>query len=263
MATSNTKSSTMSLKLLVNTKSDTVLFAEAGKEFVDFLFTIMSLPVGTVIGLLSSNDMVGSLGKIAAVHNNCGVVPLLLPDNGKELQAGRTMYICSRLADPPTVSGSGNGYDPPMFGSSFPFAPATGYRTSNVFGSRNWSHRYVAQDPTATCPQCNNRMSVEVSFVAGNNKKGNGWTSTSCSGEGDGGFVKGVVTYMVMDDLEVTPMSTISSIALLNKFNVKEIGALQEMRVSIGMDEGLKLLKASLQSKTVLTDVFLGRTAAY
>ncbi|KAF3433768.1 hypothetical protein FNV43_RR24871 [Rhamnella rubrinervis] len=217
----------------------------------------MSWPVGTVIRLLSSNDMVGSLGKvyqsienisntyiqpnidkrillnpkIAAVHNNWGVVPLLLSNNGEVLQAHKTMYICSGLANrPSTVTFSNNGY-----------------------------HRYVAQDSTATCPQCSNRMSFKMSIIAGNNKKGYGWTSTSCFGEGDGGFVKGVITYMVMDYLEVTPISTISSVALLNKLNVKEIGAVQEMRVSTGMDEGLKLLKASLETKTVLTDVFLNK----
>ena len=42
---------------------------------------------------------------------------------------------------------------------------------------------------------------------------------------------------MVMDNLEVKPMSTISSITLLNKFDVKEIGALEEKVVDLGMDE--------------------------
>ena len=40
-----------------------------------------------------------------------------------------------------------------------------------------------------------------------------------------------------MDDLEVKPMSTISSITLHNKFNVKNIGALEEKVVKLGMDE--------------------------
>uniref|UniRef100_A0A7N2R9R6 DUF674 domain-containing protein n=1 Tax=Quercus lobata TaxID=97700 RepID=A0A7N2R9R6_QUELO len=74
----------------------------------------------------------------------------------------------------------------------------------------------------------------------------------------EGGYVKGLVSYMVMDDLEVKPVSIVSStITLLNRFNVKEIGALEEKVVDLGMDEGVKLLKASMQSKTVLTDVFL------
>nr|XP_023913540.1 uncharacterized protein LOC112025105 [Quercus suber] len=85
--------------------------------------------------------------------------------------------------------------------------------------------------------------------------------SPSATNEGssfsEGGYVKGVVTYMVMDDLVVKPMSTISSITLLNRFNVKDVGALEEKVIHLGIDEGVKLLKASLQSKNVLTDVFL------
>lgn len=73
------------------------------------------------------------------------------------------------------------------------------------------------------------------------------------------GFVKGVVTYTVMDDLTVMPMSTISSITMLNKLGVKDIGSLMERTVNLGMEEGLELLKASLQSNMALTDVFLGK----
>ncbi|CAL2249980.1 unnamed protein product [Prunus armeniaca] len=44
---------------------------------------------------------------------------------------------------------------------------------------------------------------------------------------------------------------------MLSKFNVKEVGTLEERIVHLGMDEGLKLLKASLESNAVLTNVFL------
>ncbi|KAG6417650.1 hypothetical protein SASPL_119834 [Salvia splendens] len=73
----------------------------------------------------------------------------------------------------------------------------------------------------------------------------------------EGGLVKGVVTYMVMDDLMIKPMCTISSITMLIKFNVKEVGALEEKLVTLGMNEAVKLLKTSVQSKKVLTDVFI------
>ena len=51
------------------------------------------------------------------------------------------------------------------------------------------------------------------------------------------GYVEEAVTYMVMDDLEVKPLSTLSVITLLDKFNVKEIGTLVEKVVNFGMDE--------------------------
>ncbi|PQQ12123.1 beta-glucosidase 24-like isoform X2 [Prunus yedoensis var. nudiflora] len=44
---------------------------------------------------------------------------------------------------------------------------------------------------------------------------------------------------------------------MLNKFNVKEVGSLEERIVHLAMDEGLKLQKASLESNAVLTNVFL------
>ena len=48
------------------------------------------------------------------------------------------------------------------------------------------------------------------------------------SSSNEGGYVKGVVTYMVMDDLVVKPLSTISFSSLLMQFQVMEIGALEE-----------------------------------
>ncbi|KAH0749766.1 hypothetical protein KY290_028998 [Solanum tuberosum] len=42
---------------------------------------------------------------------------------------------------------------------------------------------------------------------------------------------------MVLDDLVVKPMSTISSITLLNQFSIKDVGVLKEKVVTLGMDE--------------------------
>ncbi|KAG8372838.1 hypothetical protein BUALT_Bualt12G0108600 [Buddleja alternifolia] len=87
----------------------------------------------------------------------------------------------------------------------------------------------------------NRKMSQNMSYVA----PARGQQASS----GEGGFVKGVVTYMVLDDLSVRPLSSISSINLLNKFNVKDVSALEEKDVNLGMNEAVKLLKASLQLK--------------
>jgi hypothetical protein len=72
------------------------------------------------------------------------------------------------------------------------------------------------------------------------------------------GFVQGgMATYTVTDDLMIFPMSNISNMAMLNTVAVRNLSALQEKTVQIGYEEGLAIVKASLQSKTVLTDVFL------
>ncbi|WJX15432.1 hypothetical protein P8452_05575 [Trifolium repens] len=77
------------------------------------------------------------------------------------------------------------------------------------------------------------------------------------------GIVKDSVTYMVMDDLVIHPLfSAISMIDLLNsKFNIKDITALQEKVVEFGVNEGIKLIEACMQSnsKMILTSVFLNK----
>ncbi|PPD93441.1 hypothetical protein GOBAR_DD09638 [Gossypium barbadense] len=75
------------------------------------------------------------------------------------------------------------------------------------------------------------------------------------------GYVKGVITYIIMDDLTVTPISTISIVAMLHKFNLEQVEDLEEEVVNVGMNEGLELLKSPLKSKTVLTDLFLTQKA--
>ena len=63
--------------------------------------------------------------------------------------------------------------------------------------------------------------------------------SDSATGQTDGGYVEeSLVTYMVMDDLAVEPLSsTASIISRLDKFNVKNMGTLEEKVVELGMDE--------------------------
>jgi hypothetical protein len=51
----------VSLKLVVDKRKQRLIFAEADKEFVDFLFSIFNLPVGTVTRLLKEEGMVGCL----------------------------------------------------------------------------------------------------------------------------------------------------------------------------------------------------------
>ncbi|KAI4987151.1 hypothetical protein ZWY2020_019951 [Hordeum vulgare] len=54
----------LSMKLLIETKARRVLFAEASKVVVDFLFSLLALPVGTAVKLLGNDAMVGCVGSL-------------------------------------------------------------------------------------------------------------------------------------------------------------------------------------------------------
>ncbi|TYH51397.1 hypothetical protein ES332_D10G270500v1 [Gossypium tomentosum] len=187
-------------------KSKRVLFAEAGKGFVDFLFSILSMPVGTVIRLLTKQGMVRCLGNLYGCIENLG---------NTYMQSLAKKDTLSK----PTISNYAANNVPLLF--------------PNMKSSTTTTKLYGCSDYCCFTNLMNQRITL-----ANQRSKGSSFA--------EGGYVEGVVTYMVMNDLVVRPMSKISSITLLNKFKFLDVG-------------GIKLLRASLQSKMVLTAVFLGK----
>ncbi|XP_058772024.1 uncharacterized protein LOC131645842 [Vicia villosa] len=236
---SSSSSTKVSMKLLIDTKNEKVLFAEASKPVIDFLFNLLCLPIGTVVKLLSANNMVGSLGNLYQSVQSL---------NQNYMQPFQTKDV---LLNPKAQSSS---------------TEISGLLTQNdeddeetklYMCPNKCNHYEVTYDSNTICPGRPNLYGSSTHYMnrevhpIGNRKVPKKKTFVY------NGFVKDVVTFMVMDDLVIQPMSTISSITLLNKFNIKEIGTLQEKVVELGMAEGIKLLKASLESKMVLTSVFL------
>ena len=206
----------MRLKLLIDTENRKVLLAEADKDFIDFLFHILRLPLGTVIPLLKKQGTVGSFGNIYDSIENLSTT-YLQPNVNKETLLKHKVNVPGGIGEVPLLL--------PNIESS---TSKTLYRCSRLYDNSCYS--YVADDSNAKCPSCKASMSEKVSFV-------DPPSTTYTASSGGGGYVKGVVTYMIMDDLEVKPMSTISSITLLNKFNVKQLGDLEEKVVELGMEE--------------------------
>ncbi|XP_050211885.1 uncharacterized protein LOC126662041 [Mercurialis annua] len=229
-----TSNSNVKLKLLIDKKSKKVLFAEANKDFVDFLFSLMSLPLGNVIKLLTKKKMVGCLANLYGSIETLNDTFLQAPD------------IKESILNPRSPS---HAIQTPLLLTNTDHFSAS----QSVYFCPHGCRYRAALDPEALCPTCNRKMSTGGNFVAPTPDG----AELVVSGAGGGGFVKDVVTYMVMDDLEVKPMSTISSITLINTFDIRDLRSLQEKVVDIGLDEGLKLLQVSLQAKNVLTSVFL------
>lgn len=213
------------LKLLVDSKNQRVLFAEAGKNAVDFLFHILTLPLGTLISLLKNEKMVGCLANLYDSIENL---------NEAYIQPNQTKDIFLKPIVPVGAVDSSPLFSLPDVNHQT--LVKTYYRCKAGCNSTSSSDcvGYVSDAPNAVCPQCNCTMHKMLTYVAP--PKVEQQTATR-DGELEGGFVKGVVTYMIMDDLVVKPMSTISCIALLNKFNVTEVGSLVEREVDLGFNE--------------------------
>ncbi|XP_031372607.1 uncharacterized protein LOC116187807 isoform X2 [Punica granatum] len=204
----------MNLKLLIDQKNNRVLFAEAGKEFVDFIFHILALPVGTITQLINAKDMVGSIGNL---HSSI----LNLNDT----------YMRSRLKLKllePEAPGCGS-----QNLLSLPPVTASTSRTTKKFyrctcPRYSICYDYAAEIKGTSCPQCGNSMAAAVTLVQ---------ARATPPVQEVSGYVKDDVTYMVLDDLTVKPMSTISSISLLTKFNIQDLGILEEREINVRVNE--------------------------
>nr|XP_025878306.1 uncharacterized protein LOC107276642 [Oryza sativa Japonica Group] len=213
MAGKTSKAATLTMKLLVDTKAQRVLYAEGSKDVVDFLLSLLAVPLAGVTKLLTAGDMVGSVGNLyGSVVDKLGADYACRGDVKAALLAPTAAL---RLGSPADADNGGGAL----------------YRCSGCACSRS-CYNFVTKVNGTPCPVCKRKMATEV-------------------------------TYTVMDDLTVAPSSTVSAVAALVALGVTDIRGLQEKTVEVGYDEGLAVLKASLQSKTVLTDVFLGarRTA--
>jgi hypothetical protein len=269
------------MKLLVDVKGGRVLYAEAGKDVVDFLFALLTLPVATVVKLLRKDAMAGCVASLYGSVERLDAAYVRSADARAALLAPAGGYESGRLL---------------QLQAAAPAAAAVEvYQCSK--GGTGDCYSYVAALRSTPCRHCRGAMNVPIELVgcSGGAPGGGGAEAAGAASLSDvagTGFVKEVVMYTVTDDLQVAPMSTISSIAALNALGITDISSLQEKSVRVGYDEvslisrsifvikfcglfqlismlgysygnfvvqGLEILRASLQSKTVLTDIFLGK----
>jgi hypothetical protein len=215
------------MKLLIDTTARRVLFAEASKDVVDFLFSLLALPVGTAAGLLGTESMVGSAGHLyasVARLDRAYVLPgadldaLLRPTLPSPAAASNISLL--RLPGPTTAAPSKQFF-------------WCGQNHSLTYSYGRPGNNYVAEASGGKCPTCGTPM-TDVTYLA---PPDCGGSAQAVAGAGARGFVQGVVTYTVTDNLTVTPMSAISSMTLLNTLGVRDFRSLQEKTVRLGSRE--------------------------
>ncbi|KAF0918246.1 hypothetical protein E2562_023329 [Oryza meyeriana var. granulata] len=242
-------STTPTIKLLIAKDAQVVLFAEAGKDVVDFLVGLLAMPVGAVVKLLAGENALGGVANVYASVRRMDAAYMQSAEARDALLNPAPAHPCLTA----TAGGFPSLVQP--------------HRAQPLVAPSPHSPPPPPGHPGYPCPSVRPPIpmpSLQAAFPpfdAGTSTSDAGCRCSSClaAAQGGKGFVRDVVTYTVMDDLTFMPMSSISSIALLSKLGVEDLSALEEKTVKIGYQEGLEILKASLQSKTVLTDVFISR----
>ncbi|XAR68865.1 hypothetical protein NMG60_11000269 [Bertholletia excelsa] len=223
---------TISVSIMVDEQKNRVIWAEAGNDFVDALFSFLTLPMGTIIRLLrdlrqQSTLPATDLGCLSNLYRSVETLGsdhlwtdacedmLLRPRNPRE-------NFCNLLKV------NVDDTKPKYF-----ICP-----NADCFGKLS----YYAN---ARC-RCGMTTDRELTIDCG-----------STAGSQDGVFLWGSTVYIVHDDLKVTTRTPTATVKLLNDLGITNINCIRERVLTVGLKDILILLERSLLSKTPLTDVFL------
>ncbi|KAK3163913.1 hypothetical protein QOZ80_1AG0010090 [Eleusine coracana subsp. coracana] len=210
------------MKLVVDTTNRRVLFAEASKEAVDYLHSLLP------------SVSFESLTQAGCVAN--------LYDSVEQLDAAARAITTKLLFQPapPSAAGQQEEANKRFF--------ECGYKKH---GANKNCALYVAGERGAVCPSCGREMAAEVPRGSAGAGSPSGEDAMMC---------------LLKDDLTVMPvpasklaLARCTALYVLTSGAVVSAAALHERTVLMGHKEGLAILKASLESSTALTRVFLGR----
>jgi hypothetical protein len=185
-------------------------------------FSLLTLPVGTVVKILGNDAMVGSIGNLYGSVEKLDETYVRSADAKGALLAPAGGYEGGKLLQLPEAA------------QSTEFYRCTGNNYTECV-------KYLSKVSGTRClnNSCSRTMTTKM-ILALDSSRGSGGEAAAAAaqpGHAGKGFVQGVVTYTVMDDLKVAPMSTISGITLLSTFGITDIGMLQEKNVKLGYEE--------------------------
>ncbi|KAL0648929.1 hypothetical protein Bca4012_047220 [Brassica carinata] len=233
----------ISLKLLIDKEKNKVVYAESGEDFVDILFSFLTLPMGTLVRLLEMhqksksvpigcfNNIYASVASMAMKHfsSQASKQMLLYPGSLNRDKCQKTKL---RIDDTQATK----CFMCPMFVRSGECSK--GYSNFN----------------TSRC-SCGNLMSEVIQF------QGEGGRA-SAGRNGGGVFVRSA-SFIITDDLKVEVHSVLSTLKLLKELGyAADCHKLVEMILDVNLQEVATLLECLFTSDTTLTDTFLKKKSS-
>lgn len=207
------------LKLVVHKEEKRVLFAEADSNFVDTLFSIMTLPMATVVRHLRncSDNKLKVIGSLNNLYNSLSN----LPDKCLSTEGIKQTLLNTRT--------SAHDYCIKLK-LNIDDAECTKY-----YVCEDWdcSRRSGANFSTIACVRCNlcgkamNRICQYEELTAA--PTGNHYDV--------GVFVSDVTTFIVTDDLRVMPNTSGNIIQLLSALGITDTSQIANMNFDIGLNQ--------------------------
>ncbi|XP_020204367.2 uncharacterized protein LOC109789748 [Cajanus cajan] len=210
------------LKITMRKSENKILFVEAEGDFVDFLFSFLSIPLGSILNLMNGKSSLGNIDNLYTSVKNLN--PSWFIGSSK-----------NSLLNPGVANKFGCVSQPMLV----PEEDTPRYWYGSVVGKANIRRNMISK----------NKDMVEdpVALKLFDPRSSDG------ARESPVGFTKRPFLFVVSDDLQVKPMTTTSSILYVQELNVP-LDDFEEHLVEIkNSREALNLFWASLTSKVALT----------
>ncbi|CAI5457531.1 unnamed protein product [Closterium sp. Yama58-4] len=256
----------MKVIVLFSKAQGQVLYLEAGKDFVDLLMSLLRMPTASLLKLLKETGNLNRGRKVGIFNVFTSADKLdrsymkvekdvLLDPSPTELSSQLRFLRCQEAPiyyTCPTaehwsislVPGVKCGSCEQIMTQTVKQIDGETVNASQALYTCAQRHR-VGNTATSVCPDCAAALDKPVTRADNDQSPGH-----------PGGFVKETVTFMVTDDLEFFPSSTIKSIKALSSMGVKSMSDLESYEINVTKDQALALVQAALASSTALNDVF-------
>ncbi|CAJ2655916.1 unnamed protein product [Trifolium pratense] len=225
----NGNKSKMDVKVVQSKSHKKIIFAETDGDFVDFIFSFLTMPLGSIVKLFQPNFFAGCVSNLyKSVENLDPVSVLLNPGIAPHFGCKNQPLNIPHLQPPPTTYYYGAGTPHEEYQYQYKFyvkklMKIEGGVISKIKGSIFEGKLLTALDPRS--PK---------------------------NSKGVVGFVKRAALYGVGDDLTVKLLSAYSFLSYLKEFSLS-LDDIEVKVISIGEAEALSLLGAFLTSKFTLT----------
>lgn len=208
-----------------------MVFAEADKDFVDILFSFLTMPIGNIIRLLHKKTLLGCMDKLYESVEK-------LDNKYFQMEACKTM-----LLHPLSASGCQGSPVEDLVLRIDDSNPRKFYTCRKPECCIN-KFKLFSSVQNARCG-CGEIMEFEWA-----------WAKKDWKGRSeDGVFVKGAGSFIVTDDLQVMPSTTMAILNVLDKVGIKEGSSVEQITMDFGAEEVLSLLRRSLLSKSPISGI--------
>ncbi|KAK7294687.1 hypothetical protein RJT34_17578 [Clitoria ternatea] len=219
------------LKVLVIKEKKQVLFAEAGKDFVDILFSFLTFPLGTLSKLMAVESNLQEPVRLGSISSLDESVTHL------EEEHFRTQNCKEMLLNPRNSLAS---YCQKMkLNIDDATEPIKYFICENWECSRKVSGSLLSinfRNERCTCGKLLNREIFRENVTL------------------EDGFVKETARFIICDDLHITPNVFGASVQVFQKLGITDMQDIEERTMHISKKEVVNLLKFSLISETPMTD---------